>query len=728
MDASNQPPEGRNAGAHRQFGHVVALGFTERALHPYCTADGTELFTVARMKHPTWRELPDTVRDGILAKLGSLAPDDGGKIIRPMWRKGARYVVGRPTAPPEGWPLYGLGRVLESADDAPVFVVEGEACADALHRLGLAAVTSGGATSDDTADWRPLAGRRVILWPDHDDPGRKYAEHVGARLRGLQTACEWIDVAALGLPEKGDCVDWIKAHPEATAADVLALPRAVRTHCEAGERSNENDDGPPLPLPPALLPVQAFPLDAVPGAFGDWIGDAAERMQCPPDYIALPLVVAAGSLVARHGGVRPKQRDAWTEVPNLWGCIVGRPGAMKSPAIGEALFAMRRMEAQARETHERLLSSHTAETAAAKLRADARKDKARNELKKNAEADIANLLADDSPPLPPEPRLLVNDATVEALGEILANNPGGVLAVRDELASLLRNLAREEQATALGFMLSAWSGKEAYRWDRIGRGSVVVPCARVSVIGGTQPGPLCALVGEAKGAKDDGLLQRFLFAWPDVSPAWTDCDREPDRRTKDAVFALFARLRDAPPEAMQADTLPDGSHDGLPFLRFAPDAAELFLEWRAELETRLRASAMAPALEMAMSKYRKHVPALALTLHAAEGGRGPIGRKATLCALALAEYFESHTRRVFDSGQRPVIEAAHAVLRKLASGDLSAEGFTLRDVYRPQWTGLRETAVVGEALGLLCEHRHLNAEVLETGGRDTLAFSWRRAA
>lgn len=716
-------------GARRLFGHAIDLGFSDRALHPYCAADGAELFTVARMKHPAWRELPDGERAASLAKLGDLKPDDGGKIVRPMWRRGARYVTGKPGAPPEGWPLYGLGKVLESAGDAAVFVVEGEKCADALHALGIVAVTSGSASSAGGADWRPLAGRRVILWPDHDDAGRKYADDVRARLTGLGVACEGIDVAALGLPAKGDAVDWIEANAQATSTDVLALPRLpVSLHGETRQRSDETDaDSPPIPLPPSLLPVQAFPLDAVPGALGDWIGDVAERMQCPPDFIALPLLVAAGSLVARHGGVRPKQRDAWTEVPNLWGCIVGRPGAMKSPALGEALFALRRMEAKARESHGELLSSHAAESAAAKLRADARKDKARKELIKNADADVAALLVEDAPEAPAEPRLVVNDATVEALGEILAKNPGGILAERDELASLLRNLAREEQAAARGFMLSAWSGKEAYRWDRIGRGSVVVPCARVSVIGSTQPGPLCALVGEAVGGGDDGLLQRFLFAWPDAATSWTNCDREPNRRAKDAVFAMFARLRDVPTQGMQADTLPDGSLDGFPFLRFAPEAADLFHEWHADLETRLRAQSLPPILEAAMSKYRKHVPALAVTLHAAEGGSGSIGQRATLCALALADYFESHTRRVFDSGQRPVIEAAHALLRKLASGDLSADGFTVRDAYRPQWAGLRESAVVGEALTLLCERRHLDAELLETGGRDTMLFRWRGA-
>jgi len=225
MDASNNPPEGRKNGAARLFGHAVALGFTERALHPYLTGDGAEVFTVVRMKHPTWRELPEDERARIIAELGSLKPDDGGKIVRSMHLHGSRYVPKRPESLPDGWPLYALDTVVNSADDVPVIVVEGEGCADALHKLGIVATTSGSASSDAGADWRPLAGRRVILWPDLDKPGAEYAERVRVRLSALRAVCEVIDVDTLGLPEKGDAVDWIKANPTATAADVLALPR-----------------------------------------------------------------------------------------------------------------------------------------------------------------------------------------------------------------------------------------------------------------------------------------------------------------------------------------------------------------------------------------------------------------------------------------------------------------------------------------------------------------------
>ena len=64
----------------------------------------------------------------------------------------------------------------------------------------------------------------------------------------------------------------------------------------------------PQALPPELLPVEPFPMAALPDAFGPWVRDVAERMHCPPDFVAVPLLVAAASLVARHVGIRPQRR------------------------------------------------------------------------------------------------------------------------------------------------------------------------------------------------------------------------------------------------------------------------------------------------------------------------------------------------------------------------------------------------------------------------------------
>ena len=149
-------------------------------------------------------------------------PETGDKWIRPMKLNGEGYELGEPKFS-DGKPLYGLPQIIGNPD-AVVWIVEGEQKADALNKLGLIATTSGGAQSAAATDWGPLRGRTVRIWPDNDDPGKAYADEVARILHGLGCAVSCVDVAALGLPDKGDAVDWLQACPGA----VLATLRRCR--------------------------------------------------------------------------------------------------------------------------------------------------------------------------------------------------------------------------------------------------------------------------------------------------------------------------------------------------------------------------------------------------------------------------------------------------------------------------------------------------------------------
>lgn len=508
----------------------------------------------------------------------------------------------------------------------------------------------------------------------------------------------------------------------------MKYEEAVRLLDEQVEREHSDDarrQAPePRPLPDELAPVDAFPLAALPAAFGPWVADVAERMQCPPDFVAVPMLVAAASLVARHVGIRPQARTDWCERANLWALIVGRPGIMKSPAMTQALAPIERLEARAAQAFNEQAGQRQAEALAAKLRAEANVKAARAKLKKDRDADVTELLcADDDPEAPTRPRYVVNDLTYEALGEILQANPAGALAVRDEIKGLLLHLAREEQAPARGFFLQAWSGGR-YTFDRITRGCVAIEDVRLSIIGGIQPGPLSELVLQARrGAADDGMLERFLIAWPDAPTAWREVDRWPESAAKRRAWEVFDRLDQLTADTLQAerDTDLHGDARGLPFLRFRDDAREGFSGWRRDFEARLRASE-GEGLEGALSKFRHHVPALALTLHVIDGGAGSVTLPATLRALTLAEYFESHARRLHGSGRRLAVRGARAILGKARAGAL-ADPFTARDVYRPQWAGLTDRAAVADALDLLAAHGWLTEATVETGGRPTTVYS-----
>jgi hypothetical protein len=127
---------------------------------------------------------------------------------------------------------------------------------------------------------------------------------------------------------------------------------------------------PLLPLPDELLPVAPFPLAALPQAFRPWVTYVSERMHCPPDFVAVPLLVAASSLVARRVAIRPQRHTDWTERANLWALIVGRPGYMKSPAMAQALAPIERLEARAAARFNDLSAAHRVKQLVAQLRAD----------------------------------------------------------------------------------------------------------------------------------------------------------------------------------------------------------------------------------------------------------------------------------------------------------------------------------------------------------------------
>jgi hypothetical protein len=82
-------------------------------------------------------------------------------------------------------PLYGLDRLSKRPKDI-VLLTEGEKAADAAASLFPEYVTitsPGGSNAASKADWSPLRGRNVIIWPDHDQPGRKYARTVAEQVQ-----------------------------------------------------------------------------------------------------------------------------------------------------------------------------------------------------------------------------------------------------------------------------------------------------------------------------------------------------------------------------------------------------------------------------------------------------------------------------------------------------------------------------------------------------------------
>lgn len=514
----------------------------------------------------------------------------------------------------------------------------------------------------------------------------------------------------------------------------------VQSASVAAEQPNPNsidiDDWPdPEPLPNNLLPVPALRSELLPESFAPWLNDIAERMQCPLDYPAVGSLVALASVVGNQIAIRPKRHDDWSAVPNLFGAIVGRPGVLKSPALEQALKPLHRLRIEARTDYEQAVGDWQID----RLIVDAKKEKLKDEIKKatrssedidrdmlrRQQAELESLIE------PTERRYIINDSTVEKVGELLNQNPRGLLLFRDELTGWLRSLDREGREGDRSFYLEAWTGKDSFTYDRIGRGTLHIKRVTLSILGSIQPGPLTSYLRYtlSGGQGDDGLLQRFqLMVYPDVSADWRNVDRFPDTTCKNRAFEIFKRLDAIDPTQIGASLCEEDGQ--IPFLRFHEQGQEFFDSWRADLEKETRGGRLEhPALEAHISKYRSLMPSLSLLFHLIERVDGKadgaaVSLDAAMKAAAWCTYLFEHAKRIYGLAANAASNQARTIIEKVRNGSLK-DRFTARDVYRNQWTGLTSTKEVAEPLALLEDFGWLRSIPVRSnveGGRPTVYY------
>jgi putative DNA primase/helicase len=471
--------------------------------------------------------------------------------------------------------------------------------------------------------------------------------------------------------------------------------------------------------------VPEFEPELLPSVLSVSALEIAKSKQAPIDFVAVTYMVALSSLLARHVAIRPMAENEWTVVPNVWGLIVGRPSAKKTPAMTAALKPLDILEDAAAEAYELALRDFDLRVQLHTHQVGANKSNIQKLLRSAdpAQKSEAAMLIEEQQDMEPEQpgctRYIANDSTVEKLADLLQANPA-ILVCRDELQGFFASLERNGQESARAFYLEAWTGDKSFKVDRIGRGSTRVPRACVSVLGGIQPGPIGSLMREAQryGRANDGLMQRFQLAvWPDLSPTFELVDTQPDREIRGQIMALFDRFSTFDPKSVEAAT----PEHGMPYLRFADDAQDLFLRWLEKHENRQRQDEMAECMEAHLGKYPSLVPSIALILHLAENKAGPVGIESVTRAIAWATYLEAHAKRIY----APIVGAdfvsARALAKKIESGKLPEE-FSLRDVYRKGWANLstaddaRVAAEVLEDFDWIVRRHH------ETAGRTAVIY------
>jgi hypothetical protein len=321
--------------------------------------------------------------------------------------------------------------------------------------------------------------------------------------------------------------------------------------------------------------VPTFPVDVLPEPLRSWVVSTAEACQVPVDLPGLlSLSICAGAVARRVEVIAGRD---WFEPINVYAAVILDPANRKSAAFSAALKPLRAIERQlieeASPTHAKLASARRI------------KEKALTNLEKKAGAtgdgesirEAARLAEELSlEPIPSLPKLIVDDATAEAVEMQLAAQ-GGRLVVAGCEGGLFDVMAGRYSSGVgnLDIFLKGHAGDDL-RVDRVTRSGAVDRCC-LTLAYAVQPDVIRGMA-ERPSFRGRGLIGRFMYAIPESPIGRRRVNAEPvSGAVADAYDALVRRLA----------AIPDGP-DGRPwYVGLSAGATSCFHDWQREVELML---------------------------------------------------------------------------------------------------------------------------------------------
>ena len=385
-------------------------------------------------------------------------------------------------------------------------------------------------------------------------------------------------------------------------------------------------------ITPEMLPI----------SISGWVKDVCERIESPFEIGAITALTLIGNLIGNKVGVRPKQKDNWTVIPNLWGMIIGKPSIKKTPVYNELFKAISRLEAEASKEFNEELNSYDIEM-------EVYKEKSKV-LKKDGNIEALKKL--DEPTKPILKRYTTSDGTIEAIADIISRNPNGLLISRDELSGFLKMMDRAGKEGDRAFYLEGWNGTNSFSVDRIMRGSTFIPRLTLGVLGNIQPSIIKQYVYEAvQGHKADGFLQRFQLTVFVEAIEQKLIDRYPNQNFRDRFYEVVEKIVKS--EHFKGTQSDDFSN--ISFYRFDSEAQMIFNEWFLN-NSKEAENSFNEAYEGHLSKYPKLFASLCLIFHICdlvldtnERETYKIDKETVLKVVRLIEVLKAHSMRLYST-------------------------------------------------------------------------------
>ena len=381
--------------------------------------------------------------------------------------------------------------------------------------------------------------------------------------------------------------------------------------------------------PPGVPP---FPVDALPPVLARFVLEAAHAKECPPDFVALPVLAALGAAVGASRRVRISR--TYHEPPVIWTAVVAPPASGKTPAEDAALLPV---------IHQQRIFNHRHEIAL-----EGYKEKCQEWEQEANEARRKKKRVPPEPEMPVKRRIRVGDTTLEALMLRLVQNPRGLILTRDELAGFFNSLNQYRQKGAdREVWLSMHSGKAPPLDRKSADESHDLDYPAVSMCGGIQPGKLKVLDIEA----GDGMVERFLFAWPEAT-LLPEAEQDISVEAEEAYRRVWERLHGL---EMGEDDFGKPAPRSVPL---TPEAREAYKKYKRALKEESYELGVPEFMQGVLGKMVAYLARLGLILalvrvaESEEDAPEEVEREDVDRAHALVSYFVSHSIRLYGEVKR----------------------------------------------------------------------------
>jgi hypothetical protein len=428
-----------------------------------------------------------------------------------------------------------------------------------------------------------------------------------------------------------------------------------------------------------------------------WVEAESHATQTPADLAGLLALAVCSATIARRVEVSP--RSGWREPVNLFVAVLLQPGNRKSAVFADAVKPLRELEAELIEAARPEVAREQSARRQDETRLKSLEKKAAGKDYTEARHDAGELaakLAENAELF--LPRLIVDDATSEKLGIILAEQGGHIASMSPEggVFDLMAGLYSKSGIPQFNTYLMGHSGDDLIT-DRVSRKSVRVERPALTCAYAVQPRVIEGLA-ENPVFRGRGLLARFLYAAPQSWIGRREIATAPvSDVSKEAYHGVIRRLY------LSCENIENDS--GAIVLQLSADASAALQEWEEEIEEMLGDGGAMEIMRDWGAKLAGATLRLAAVLHCVQHGlSGRIKVTTFSAAVEIMRYLVPHAEAVLGmmlAKEGPGVADARYVLRWIERR--GPQEFTKRDAQQHGKRRFRKADDIDPALDELTQ-------------------------